>query len=251
MRGRRAPHLVAEGDELSLHFERSQVQSRMHRAEPNRLVLDYTRTMMGFLLLHPTPARIVMIGLGGGSLAKCCRCELPEADFTAVELSADVIALRDVFGIPPDGPRFRVVCGDGAAYVGTGVGLAPLWDVLLVDGFDGGGQPSSLCSAAFYDACASRLRDGGVLVVNLNADATGYGSYARRIRDAFDGNLVVVETEDRQNKIVFARKGGPVPSLDVLLDRAGALGAARFPISLAETARAMDGARSGGKGGRR
>ena len=41
--------------------------------------------MMGFLLFQPAPARIAMIGLGGGSLAKYCALKLPEADFTAIE----------------------------------------------------------------------------------------------------------------------------------------------------------------------
>lgn len=235
------PHLIEDSGELSLHFERTRVQSRMRTADPDRLVLEYTRTMMGFRLLVPRPGRILMIGLGGGSLAKCCHRELPETDFTAVEISAEVVALRDRFGIPADGPRFHIVVGDGAVYVAT---PGEPVDVLLVDGFDGPGQPAPLCTPAFYAACRARLRDGGVLVVNLNADATGYGGYVRRIRDTFGGNLVVVETGDRQNKIVFAGKGAPVPPpRDVLLERARALEADGFPVALTETANAMDGAR--------
>ncbi|MBV5333937.1 transferase, partial [bacterium] len=67
----------------------------MLKAEPEKLLLDYTQTMMGFLLFQPTPQRMAMIGLGGGSLAKYCRRTLPTVDFTAIELSAEVIALRE------------------------------------------------------------------------------------------------------------------------------------------------------------
>lgn len=240
------PRLVEEDGAVSLHFDDASVQSRMRLASPDELVLAYTRVMMGFLLLAPEPARVAMIGLGGGSLAKACHRVVPGADFTAVELSPEVIALRDVFGVPPDGERFRVLHGDGAAWVSRPE-PGPALDVLLVDGFDRAGQPPALCSAAFYAACAARLRDGGVLVVNLNADATGYGSYARRIREAFAGHLVVVETADRMNKIVFARRGRPVPPLDVLLARAEAFEA--FGFGLADTAVAIDRARA--PGGRR
>ncbi len=238
------PLVAEDGDQLSLHFEWTQVQSRVLRSDPDRLVLDYTRTMMGFVVLSPTPARIAMIGLGGGSLARCCRRALPDADFTAVELSAGVIALRDAFGVPPDGPRFRVLHGDGADWVRAPD--APL-DVLLVDGFDRAGQPAALCSATFYDACAARLAEGGVLVVNLNADSTGYGSYVRRMLDTFAGNLVVVETDDRQNKIVFASKGGAFPpSAEVLRARAEVFVAADpalAHLALADTAARIDRAR--------
>lgn len=196
--------LIHEDDgEVSLHFNFPTIQSRMRKAEPARLLLDYTRTMMGFLLLQPKPQRIAMIGLGGGSLAKYCRAKLPDADFTAIELSAEVIALRDEFEIPPDGPLFRVICGDGAAYVR---GDAEASDILLIDGFHAGGQPEQLCSAAFYDCCYDKLKEGGVLVVNLCADDTGYGSYVGRIRDSFAEKIVVVEADEGENKIVFAQK---------------------------------------------
>jgi spermidine synthase len=200
---REAPLIYEDNGEVSLHFNFPTIQSRMLKAAPERLVLDYTRTMMGFLLLQPKPKRIAMIGLGGGSLAKYCLHKLPDADFTAIELSAEVIALRDEFDIPPDSLRFRVICEDGAAYVR---GDAEPSDVLLIDGFDAGGQPDQLCSAAFYDYCYAKLNEGGVLVVNLCTNDTGYGSYVGRIRDAFDEKIVVVEADEGENKIVFAQK---------------------------------------------
>ncbi|MFP3747784.1 spermidine synthase, partial [Achromobacter sp. SIMBA_011] len=85
--------------------------------DPVRLELGYTRVMMGFLLLQPAPARISMLGLGGGSLAKYCYRHLPDSAMEAVEINPQVIALRDVFRIPHDDARFAVVCADGADYV--------------------------------------------------------------------------------------------------------------------------------------
>lgn len=201
--------VVREHDgSLSLDFDNSTVQSRMLQADPAGLVLEYTRLMMGFLLLQPAPARIAMIGLGGGSLAKYCARTLPEADFTAVEISPRVIALRDVFGIPPDGLRFRVCCADGAAFVRRDG--EPL-DVLLVDGFDRGGQPAELCSAAFYDACRDRLGSGGVLVVNLHTSEPTCRVSVERIGQSFDGRIVVVDADGSENRVVFAGADAPFP----------------------------------------
>lgn len=227
------PILHDEDGELSLHFDFPTVQSRMLKTDPERLVLDYTRSMMGFLLFRPRPARIAMIGLGGGSIAKYCRARLPDTDFTAVEISAEVIALRDAFGIPPDGPCFRIVCADGADFVRD---ASDAFDVLLVDGFDAGGQPARLCSPEFYADCRERLVDGGVLVVNLCADDTGYGSYVGRIAAAFDDRVAVIETEEGFNKIVFALKGEDLPSgIAGVSERLRGLEAAH-PIGLDETA---------------
>jgi len=230
------PQVLEEEGELSLHFGFPTIQSRMLKADPERLVLDYTRTMMGFLLLQPKPLRIAMIGLGGGSLVKYCRRRLPDTEFTAIEISPEVIALRHQFGIPDDDERLHIVCADGADFVRRAADEVDGFDVLLVDGFDRDGQARRLCSAAFYDDCHNALRTGGVLVVNLCADDTGYGSYIARISDSFNGKAVVVEAEEGDNKIVFAAKDGDFPpSLATLSERLRQLEAAH-PVELDRTA---------------
>src|SRR6185369_6747562 len=92
-------------------------QSSMLDDRPDELQVDYTRTMMGFLLLEPEPREIAMIGLGGGSLAKFCHRHLRSARITAVENNPGVIALRNEFAIPADDERLSVVAEDGAAFV--------------------------------------------------------------------------------------------------------------------------------------
>jgi spermidine synthase len=227
------PILHEEKGELSLHFDFPTIQSRMLRGDPERLLLDYTRTMMGFLLFAPQPAHIAMIGLGGGSLAKYCRRRLPDTAFTAVELSPEVIALRRDFAVPEDDALFRIVCADGADFVRS---AGPSFDVLLVDGFDAGGQPRRLCTAEFYDDCRAALSPGGILVVNLCADDSNCSRYIGRIGDSFDEKVIVVDADEGDNRIVFAcRDGDFPPTLKDLTERLVALEAAH-PVDLATTA---------------
>lgn len=218
-----------DNGELSLYFEDGTVQSRMLQTDPTRLILEYTRLMMGFLLFQPAPARIAMIGLGGGSLAKYCALRLPDADLTAIELSPAVIALREAFGVPPDGPRFRVLCEDGAEFVRRD-DEPP--DVLLVDGFDRRGHPDQLCSPAFYDYCRDRLAAGGVLAVNLFADDAAYDSRVDRIRDSFAGKIVIIEADGSENQVVFAGTDASFPpTFSDLVERLRALEASH-PVGL-------------------
>src|SRR3546814_15345784 len=60
------------GDIRSLLANWGYVQSAMSITEPNRLLLEYTQAMMGFLLFNDSPGTTEIIGLGGGSLAKYC-----------------------------------------------------------------------------------------------------------------------------------------------------------------------------------
>ena len=64
------PFVYEDRTTKALHFSISEIQSRMDVRDPYALDLEYTQTMMGFLLFHPQTRGIAMIGLGGGSLAK-------------------------------------------------------------------------------------------------------------------------------------------------------------------------------------
>lgn len=195
------PFVYEDVDSKALHFTINQQQSLMCVSQPHALQIDYTQVMMGYLLLNRHPRHIVMIGLGGGSLAKFCRHHFPSALFTAVEINPHVIAMRREFSIPDDSECFRVVQADGADYVRGAVGHV---DVLMVDGFDYQGQPEQLCSLAFYAACKRSLADGGVLVINLHNTHALYAVLIARIDAVFGGNMAQVTTNDDGNVIVFA-----------------------------------------------
>jgi spermidine synthase len=188
----------------ALYFSISEIQSRMQIQDPHALDLEYTRTMMGFLLFNPAPRSISMIGLGGGSLAKFCYRHLPQARIQVVEINPHVIALRDEFHVPPNDERFTVVRGDGAQFVRL---RATRPDVLMVDGFDRQGLPSRLCSQRFYDDCAEMLMPDGVMVVNLHFGHAAFDKHLERIRRSFNDVVLVVDDGELSNSIVFARKG--------------------------------------------
>lgn len=196
-----APFVFENGETLSLHFDLQAVQSSMRRDAPHALTLDYTRVMMAFLLLAEPPRRVLMIGLGGGSLAKYCHRHLPQTALTVVEIDPQVIALRERFHIPPDDARLQIICADGAAVLRD---TEPHWDMILVDGFDYDGQPEALCSPAFYADCRAALQARGLLVVNLQAEAPGNDPLTARIGAAFDGLHLSVPAEHGANQIVFA-----------------------------------------------
>lgn len=211
------PFIYKKTNTLSLLFDVSAIQSEMSVESPEELVLGYTHTMMGFLLFNPEPARIAMIGLGGGSLPKYCYRHLPGASVIVAENDAEVIALRDCFCVPQDDERFQVLCTDGADFVAQ---ASDQFDVLIVDGFDRSGQPAQLCSQRFYDDCRNALAPNGIMVVNLLGDLVETEAYLDRISMCFDGAVVVIDALDALNKIVFACKGDALALSDrALLER--------------------------------
>lgn len=211
-----SPFVFSADGHKSLYFTLDQLQSRMCSAHPDQLEVDYTRTMMGFLLFNSRPARIAMIGLGGGSLLKFCYRHLPNSQLTMVEINPKVIALRHEFEVPQDAQRIELVCADGADFVRDAAANNPIGcDVLLVDGFDSEGLAPSLCSQRFYNDCYQALSPQGVMVANLHHDDPKHALFTARIGLAFDGNLLEVASQEKSNSILFARKGSPISIDDI------------------------------------
>lgn len=204
---RRVPPLaVSDARGLrSLHIGGEAIQSAMRIDDPDALALDYTRCMMAFLLFHAEPREVLMIGLGGGSLAKFFHRRLRASRVRVVELDARVLAAaRAHFALPPDDARLHVEIGDGAH------ALAPeCCDVLLVDAFDDGEQVPRLASQPFYDAAYLSLAEPGVLVANLMGDDPRLERYLARLERAFDGAVLCLPALSDPNVIAFALKGAP------------------------------------------
>ena len=207
----------------TLHLGGEAIQSAIRLARPGELELAYTRAMMAFLIFAPAPRECLMIGLGGGSIARFVHERMPAARMTVVEKYPRVVAAaRSFFGLPADDDRLEVVVADGAAYV---PGRREAYDVVLLDAFEDGRSVKALATRDFYDACFEALRAGGVFVVNFIADEPRFGEYLARIERAFGGRILCLPAEDRVNMIVLAFKGrGARVAIDALKRAARELG---------------------------
>jgi spermidine synthase len=189
----------------TLHVGGEAIQSSMRLEDPYALALDYTRCMMAFLLFHPEPREVLMIGLGGGSLAKFFFRNLRNSRTRVVELDARVVAAaREHFALPPDGERLSVEVGDGAE------ALEPeCCDVLMVDAFQDELHVPRLASREFYDGAFLALAEPGALVVNFMDDDPKFDLTLQRMESAFGGAVVAMPALYDPNILAFALKGVP------------------------------------------
>jgi spermidine synthase len=205
------PFIIDSGVRRFLHFDLNTVQSAMRLDDPDRLSLRYTRKMMTFLLFNRAPERILLLGLGGGSLAKFCYRRLPCTLLTAVEVNPDVIALREEFRIPRDDPRFRVICADGVTYVAN---LNRSKDVILADACDRAGVAPQFNTIEFYQDARRCLSPGGLLVINMCSAIDDCVAHLAKIRAVFGGEFMTLQVRPNGNVIVLAFKELPRPEID-------------------------------------
>ncbi len=197
------PFVIDDGKSRFLYFNVRLMQSEMSLKAPHDLAIRYTQKMMAFLLFQPRPKRIVLIGLGGGSLIKFCYQRMPGTQLTAVELDPNVIAFRDTFLLPPDDDRLQVLEADGAEFLEkTEKGI----DALLVDAFDKTGFAPSLANREFFDNAWAKLSGNGVLVINLAGEKETYAGLIGEAMHVFDDQVIVISVPDDGNHVLYAFK---------------------------------------------
>ena len=197
------PFVIDDGKSRFLYFNVRLMQSEMSLKAPHDLAIRYTQKMMAFLLFQPRPKRLVLIGLGGGSLIKFCYYRLPGTQLTAIELDPEVIAFRDTFLLPPDDTRLQVLQADGAEYLETtekGI------DVLLVDAFDKTGFAPSLANREFFENAFAKLSGNGVMVINLAGEKDTYAGLIGEAMHVFDDQVIVISVPDDGNHVLYAFK---------------------------------------------
>ncbi|MDP5239817.1 spermidine synthase [Uliginosibacterium sp. 31-16] len=204
---------ISEEDGIRyLHFGSEWVQGAMRIRRPVDLQLEYTREMMTGLLLRDGftdtakwPKRILLVGLGAGSLTKFCYWKLPQARVTTVEIDESVWAAASFhFKLPAEDQRLSIVIDDGVDYM-TRPG--PKFDYILIDGYDEDAKVGLLDSLPFYQACWARLNENGMLATNLFGRSRSYAAPLKRLSEAFGGRTFALPQCASGNVVALATRG--------------------------------------------
>ena len=220
------PFIIDDGKTRKLLFSLEFIQSAMRIDDPYALEFAYTRKMMGFLLFVPNPAHVLMVGLGGGSLAKFCHRHLPHARLTVVEINPDVIALREAFDVPDDA-RIAIIEADAADYLPQVEGDT---DVLLLDGFDDAGIAPTFFNRAFYQAARRRLRPAGLLVANFAGPKRDWAAHFSLLSEVFEERVHLQRIPGGDNHIAFAFVDDSYPPDWARLKKQAEVLASRIPL---------------------
>ena len=214
--------IIADGFTRSLHFGSEPKQSSMDLNDPYRLTLLYSRAMVTSLLFHATPRRALLIGLGGGSLAKFLLHHFPACHIDVVEYRESVHRLARNYFCLPDDPRLRVHIADAGEFVRRVDTDCHDYDLIMVDAFTGGGIAHSTVGLSFFDHCRRQLCADGVLTTNLwSSDTVRLEEILQDIGNTFDGRMLRLPVAGKANMIALATQHGtPHRQLRRLTERA-------------------------------
>ncbi len=151
----------------SLFFDTSVEQSRLYFEAPMRLPFEYQQVIETQLLnhhqTHPVQ-RILMLGMGGGSIAKQLNTLLPNASIHIVELRQAVIDIAYEYFQLPNVPEIEAIQEDALVFIKEALST---YDVIIVDIFNDDGLPEAFSTTEFQTNLLNNLSPKGLILFNL------------------------------------------------------------------------------------
>nr|WP_232771577.1 fused MFS/spermidine synthase [Colwellia sp. 12G3] len=188
-------------------------QSCLLKSQPQQLVFNYTKQLLSGLFVNPEPKRILIIGLGGGTMSNTLHQLLPGSYIDNVEIDQSVIKVaRQYFGFL-ENDQIKTYSQDGRVFVKRAILKKQAYDWIILDAFNGDYIPEHLMTKEFLEEVKSLLSENGILTANTFSSSKLYGYESATYKAVF-GDFYQVSNQDNNNRIILARNNGLVEKLD-------------------------------------
>ncbi len=177
-------------------------QSVVKPGDPDHLELAYARVALAGLALCEGPRRVLVVGLGGGSLPMFLRKHYPAAAIDVAEIDPGVVDVaKQLFGFQED-ELTRAHVGDGRQFIES---VRQGYDIIFLDAFGAREVPRHLTTQEFLLAVRRALAPSGVVVSNIWRPSHNplYDSMVRTHQEAFD-ELFILDVPGDVNNILLA-----------------------------------------------
>lgn len=158
-------HIVVAEDTSAryLRFDRS-FQSGMHLNDPYESPFLYAAYAHLGLIFRPQAKRVLMVGLGGGSIQKRFRRDYPEITIDVAELDPMVVEVAKRFFAVKEDTRLQITIQDGRLFLRR---AQQRYDIIILDAYFADSIPFHLATTEFVQLAKSRLEPGGIIVSNI------------------------------------------------------------------------------------
>ncbi len=189
-------------------------QSCMDLRDPRTLVFDYTRMSFAGLLLNPEPRRILVAGLGGGSIPVTLNEMYPEAHIDVLEVDEAVVTVAEEYFDFRENANMQVHVVDARVFIKRAGLRGDQYDYVVLDAFSGEYIPEHLLTREFLEEVRDVLTDDGVVVANTFAGSALYDHESVTYTEVF-GEFYNFRMPGTGNRIIIATPGELPPLGDM------------------------------------
>lgn len=193
-----------EGLIRSLYFGNDNRQSSQLRTHPDLLVLKYTQVLSSFLLFNSQPARVLVFGLGGGTLPRFILRHCPNTYVDVVELRPKVSEVAEKFFQLPRDKRLRIIHSDVHQFLAIPANLQHRYDVIIFDCFDANGPVDGMFNYRSLQQAQHICSAHGIVVINFwNREHDQIADKHRLMQQVFTPGYHSLSVRRRNSNIVF------------------------------------------------
>ncbi|WP_076420169.1 fused MFS/spermidine synthase [Colwellia sp. UCD-KL20] len=178
-------------------------QSCIFTNNPNKLVFNYTKLVFSSLLMIDDPKKVLIIGLGGGTLSNTIHQIYPDALIDNVEIDPAVTSVaREYFGFI-ENEKIKSFTQDGRIFIKRAKLNKQTYDWIILDAFNGDYIPEHLLTKEFFEETKSVLAKDGIISANTFSISKLYNHESATYYDVF-GDFINVSNKRNSNRIILA-----------------------------------------------
>jgi spermidine synthase len=199
-------YVIKNGDHREMWFKEGGqffLQSRLNLENRNSLVLINTKLMLASLLFQSSPARILMLGLGGGSIPNFLHHVFPDTRIDVVEVDPNVIDISRRFFNLRETENYKIHPMDARIFIQSQIGKNS-YDLIFLDAFKSGSVPFHLKTEEFYREILEVLSPDGVVASNLYGKSNLLKPSDRTTFETLFSNLYFFEDPDQVATVLIA-----------------------------------------------
>lgn len=207
-----------------------QNQSCRYLDKPVELVFPYAKMTLSSLLVQSNPQRILIVGLGGGTLSDTYSQLFPEAEIVISEIDDAVVRVaQEYFGFQ-ETDKISVDVGDARVFIKRAGLRGEKYDLVILDAFNGEYIPEHLMTVEFLEEVKRLLPDDGMVVANTFSTSRLYAAESNTYREVF-GEIYNLRMSGTGNRVIIASIQS-LPDTDLLESRAPAFRALLEPFGM-------------------
>lgn len=187
----------------------------------DELIFSYTKMSFAGLLLNPEPKKILIAGLGGGTLPLAFNDMFPDAEIDVVEVDQAVVNVAKGFFFFEENANMRVDVNDARVFVKRAGILGEKYDFIILDAFGGDYIPEHLLTQEFLEEVKAIMTDDAVLVANTFSTSRFYDHESVTYQRVF-GEFYNFKLPTSGNRIIITQLE-PLPPRGNLVAEAQAL----------------------------
>lgn len=194
-------------------------QGCVYPSSPLAIPMPYSQALMASLLVKKTPKRVLVVGLGIGTVPMSIRYAEPQTFIESVEIDPDVLNVAKTLFYYQEDELTKTYVTDGRVFVKQALNNGIKYDLIILDAFNSEYIPEHLMTADFLFEVKDILKSDGIVLANTFSRSKLYDYESVTYEHVFGDFFNLKLDGESGNRIIIAAKNN-LPDTELIRNNA-------------------------------